>query len=77
MSTINQIPDAVFYDPQSWIDLAPGYDWSELVPPPAPTPVTATAPTFDDAADTYRIPQKAGVQYLVDGVPTKIGRAHV
>ena len=37
---------------------------------PAPTPVTATAPTFDDAADTYRIPQKAGVQYLVDGVPT-------
>ena len=37
---------------------------------PAPTPVTATAPTFDDVADTYRIPQKAGVQYLVDGVPT-------
>ena len=70
MSTINQIPDAIFYAPQSWIDLAPDYDWRELVPPPAPTPVTATAPTFDDAADTYRIPQKAGVQYLVDGVPT-------
>jgi len=68
--SINSIPDAVFYDPQPWIDLAPDYDWAKLVPPPAPTPVTATAPTFDDAADTYRIPQKAGVQYLVDGVPT-------
>lgn len=68
--TINAIPDEVFYDPESWIDLAPDHDWGELVPPPAPTAVTATAPTFDDEADTYKIPQKAGVQYLVDGVPT-------
>ena len=71
--SINSIPDAVFYDPDSWIDLAPEYDWGNLVPPPAPTPVTATAPTFDDAADTYRIPQKAGVQYLVDGAPVTSG----
>lgn len=70
MSTINSIPDAIFYDPDSWIDLAPDYDWSEVVPPPEPTSVTATAPTFDDTADTYKIPQKAGVQYLVDGDPT-------
>lgn len=73
MSTINQIPDEVFYDPDSWIDLAPDFEWDKLVPPPAPTPVTATAPTFDDVADTYRIPQKAGVQYLVDGEPATSG----
>ena len=30
MSTINQIPDSVFYDPQSWIDLAPDYNWDDL-----------------------------------------------
>lgn len=70
MSTINQIPDAIFYDPNSWIDLAPDIDWGTLVPPPPLTPVTATAPTFDDVADTYKIPTKAGVQYLVDGVAT-------
>lgn len=70
MSTINQIPDAIFYDPDSWIGLAPDIDWDTLVPAPPPTPVTATAPTFDDVADTYRIPTKAGVQYLVDGTPT-------
>ena len=68
--SINAIPDSVFYDPDSWIDLAPDFDWAELVPEPEPTAVTATAPTFDDEADTYKIPQKAGVQYLVDGVPT-------
>ena len=71
--SINSIPDPVFYDPDSWIDLAPETDWDDLVPPPAPTPVTATAPTFDDEADTYRIPQKAGVQYLVDGEPVTSG----
>lgn len=68
--TINAIPDEIFYDPQAWIDLAPEFDWSDLVPEPEPEEVTATAPTFDDVADTYKIPQKAGVQYLVDGVPT-------
>lgn len=68
--SINAIPDAVFYDPDSWINLAPDIDWDELIPPPEPTSVTATAPTFDDTADTYKIPTKAGVQYLVDGVPT-------
>lgn len=31
MSTINSIPDSVFYDPDSWIDLAPDYDWSKLL----------------------------------------------
>lgn len=68
--SINSIPNAVFYDPDSWIGLAPDIEWGELVPPPPLTPVTATAPTFDDEANTYRIPQKAGVQYLVDGTPT-------
>lgn len=67
--SINAIPDQIFYDPQSWIDLSPDFDWSKLVPKPLVS-VTATAPTFDDVADTYRIPTKAGVQYLVDGVPT-------
>lgn len=33
MSTINQIPDEVFYDPNTWIDLAPDFDWSELIAP--------------------------------------------
>ena len=53
--SINAIPDEVFYDPNSWINLAPDYDWDGLVPPPPPTPVTATAPTADDTADTYKI----------------------
>jgi len=75
--SINAIPDETFYDPQSWIDLAPDYDWDGLVPPPEPTAVTATAPTFDDDADTYRIPQKAGVQYLVDGSPATAGTVSV
>jgi len=34
MSTINQIPDAIFYDPQAWINLAPDFDWSALATPP-------------------------------------------
>lgn len=58
------------YDFKAWIDLAPNHDWDDLRPEPEPTAVTATAPTFDDVADTYKIPQKAGVQYLVDGVAT-------
>lgn len=28
--SINAIPDAVFYDPQAWIDLAPDFDWDAL-----------------------------------------------
>lgn len=28
--SINAIPDEVFYDPNSWIDLAPDYDWDKL-----------------------------------------------
>lgn len=47
MSTINQVPDSVFYNPDSWIDLAPGYDWSKLVPPPAPEPDPEPAPESD------------------------------
>ena len=33
MSTINQIPEDVFYDPQSWIDLAPDFNWDKLAEP--------------------------------------------
>lgn len=77
MSTINQIPDAVFYDPDSWIDLAPEFNWDELVPPPAPTPVTPTAPTADDEADTYTIPATEGVQYLVDDAVVEAGTVSV
>ena len=28
--SINSIPDKIFYAPQSWIDLAPDYDWGKL-----------------------------------------------
>lgn len=75
--SINSIPDAIFYAPQSWIDLAPDYDWAKLVPPPAPTPVTAAAPTADDTADTYTIPTTEGVQYLVDGAVVAAGTVSV
>ena len=34
---------------------------------PEDTPVTATAPSFDDEANTYTIPTVAGVRYLVNG----------
>lgn len=70
MSTLNQID---LFDWAAWIDLAPDHDWDELIPPPEPTSVTATAPTFDDTADTYKIPTKAGVQYLVDGANKAAG----
>lgn len=30
--SINTIPDAVFYDPDAWIDLAPDFDWDDLAP---------------------------------------------
>ena len=33
MNTINAITDEVFYDPQSWIDLAPDHDWAKLAEP--------------------------------------------
>ena len=36
--SINAIPDAVFYDPQAWIDLAPNFDWDALAGAPADTP---------------------------------------
>lgn len=38
--SINAIPDSVFYDPDSWIDLAPDFDWSKLGEggDPAPDP---------------------------------------
>ena len=75
--SINSIPDKIFYAPQPWIDLAPDYDWAKLVPPPAPTPVTATAPTADDTADTYTIPTTEGVQYLVDGAVVAAGTVSV
>lgn len=76
MSTINQIPEGVFYDPDTWINLAPEIDWDDVIPPTL-TPVTATAPTFDDTADTYTIPATAGVQYLVDGVAATAGTVSV
>lgn len=41
--------------------------WQHTFPAAAATPVTATAPTADDAADTYTIPSKTGVEYLVGG----------
>ena len=31
--SINSIPDKIFYAPQSWIDLAPDYDWDRLAEP--------------------------------------------
>ncbi len=77
MSTLNRIPEDVFYDPDTWINLAPEIDWDDVIPPPAPTPVTATAPTFDDTADTYTIPAVEGVQYLVDGVAATAGTVSV
>ena len=44
---------------------------------PTSTPVTATAPTFNDASgtasDTYTIPTKVGVEYLVGGTVTAAG----
>lgn len=74
MSTLNQID---IYDWSAWINLSPDYDWDALIPPPPLVEVTATAPTFDDTADTYKIPQKAGVQYLVDGSPATSGTKSV
>lgn len=44
MSTINQIPDSIFYDPDSWIDLAPDIDWGTLIPAPEPEPEEPTVP---------------------------------
>lgn len=39
----------------------------------APVSVTATAPTADDAANTYTIPAKTGVEYLVGGTVQSAG----
>lgn len=68
------INTAPIYDFAAWIDLAPEFDWSNLVPP---TAVTAAAPTSDDTANTYTIPAAEGVQYLVDGVVTAAGTVEV
>lgn len=65
------INTAPIYDYEAWILQCPDFDWNNLTP--EPEEVTATAPTFDDEADTYRIPQKAGVQYLVGGEPATSG----
>lgn len=67
------INTAPIYDYEAWILQCPDFDWNNLAPEPEPEEVTATAPTFDDEADTYKIPQKAGVQYLVDGVAATSG----
>lgn len=82
MSTLNRIPEDIFYNPDTWINLAPEIDWDDVIPAPEPEEpvdieVTATAPTFDDEADTYTIPEVEGVQYLVDGEPAEAGTVSV
>lgn len=61
MSTLNQVD---IYDWSAWINLSPDYDWDELLPD---VEITAPAPTFDDDANTYAVPAKTGVRYLVGG----------
>lgn len=62
------INTAPLFDYEAWILQVPDYDWNTLH---AETDdlieVTADAPTFDDEADTYTIPEAEGVLYLVDG----------
>jgi len=41
------------------------------------TTVTATAPTFDDTADTYTIPTSTGVNYQIGGVTQTAGTVSV
>lgn len=43
----------------------------------APVPVTPTAPTASDSADTYTIPSTTGVEYLVGGVVQSAGTKSV
>lgn len=42
--SINSIPNAVFYDPDSWIDLAPDFDWDRLIPEPPAEPEPEPTP---------------------------------